>query len=168
VNKRSKRIINTPNYLFNRYLNFKQTSGDKTMDRITEKQSNIPMRVAVASYEGVLVNMHLGMADYLLIFEITDKECRLVERRHTPQPGGGTERWNKMADLLGDCKALLAASIGPVPLKALSDSGLKIYEVDGLIEDALLDLYQGKELRMPQHRPRCRMADSGAGGQGCS
>jgi nitrogen fixation protein NifB len=138
------------------------------MNQLAENQSIHSFRVAVASYEGVLVNMHLGMADYLSIFEISEEGSRLIERRRAPQPGSGLERWKEMAKLLEDCRALLAASAGQIPLKVLTDCGLKVYEVDGLIEDALLDLYKGKELRMPLHKPRCRMAESGEGGQGCA
>lgn len=138
------------------------------MNQLAENQSMHSLRVAVASYEGVLVNMHLGMADYLSIFEISENGSRLIERRRAPQPGNGMERWKEMAKLLDDCSVLLAASVGQIPMKALTDCGLKVHEVDGLIEDALLDLYKGKELRMPLHKPRCRMADSGAGGQGCA
>jgi len=137
------------------------------MNQLAEKQSKPSLRVAVTSYEGVLVNLHLGMADHLLIFEVAEQSVHLVERRRAPLPGSGPERWKELARLLADCSVLLTAGIGKTPLKALADCGLKVHEVDGLIEDALLNLYKGKELRMPLHKPLCRMADSGAGGQGC-
>jgi nitrogen fixation protein NifB len=136
-------------------------------------QSNIKpptriIRVAVASYEGILVNQHLGMADSLLIFEDGCEGCRLVDRRRTPPHGSGDERWEAMARLLSDCQAILSAGAGQRPVEVLTARGLKVYEVEGLIEDALAALYQGKELRMP-HRSvaGCRRTGTQSAGGGC-
>lgn len=124
------------------------------------------MLVAVASYEGILVNQHLGMADSLLIFEVNREGYRQIERRRTPRPGSA-DRWQILAGQFSDCRALLVASLGQTPLEILSGCGLKVYQVDGLIEDALRDLYDGLELRMPAHVSRCRCAESGSSGAGC-
>lgn len=138
------------------------------MAQVADKQDIEQLRVAVASYEGVLVNKHLGMAETLLIFEIDKNGSRLVERRSTPEKGGGEDRWNKLAKLLCDCNAVLANSVGQTPLDILASSGIKVYEVEGLIEDALTAIYQGKELRMPyRRRASCCRAESGGSGQGC-
>ena len=126
------------------------------MEQIIDSQKTGNMRVAVATYEGVLVNQHLGMADSLLIFEVNQEGYRQVARRRTPRPGNGNERWNLLARELVDCDALLVNSLGQTPLDILTSAGLKVYQVDGLIEDALRDLYDGVELRMPQHAPKCR------------
>lgn len=138
------------------------------MDQTVDRQTKELLRVAVASYEGVLVNKHLGMAETLLIFDTDQKGSRMVERRRTPEKGCGEDRWNKLASLLGDCSAVLANSVGETPLDILSAHGIKVYEVEGLIEDALTAIYQGKELRMPyRRRANCRRSESGGSGQGC-
>jgi nitrogen fixation protein NifB len=129
-------------------------------------QTRENMRVAVASYEGILVNQHLGMAASLIIFEVNREGFRQVERRTTPKPGN-PERWQTLAALLADCQALLVSNLGKTPQDILSGCGLKVYQVDGMIEDALRDLYDGLELRMPAHAPSCRCAGSGSPGTGC-
>jgi nitrogen fixation protein NifB len=138
------------------------------MDRSAIKPLKDSIRAAVASYEGVLVNQHLGMADYLLVFEITEKGCCLVDRRRTPPRGDGDERWQALSKLIDDCSVLLASSAGQRPVDILNASGIKVYEVEGMIEDALIAISEGKELRMP-HRTAafCRRAGSGSGGRGC-
>jgi nitrogen fixation protein NifB len=126
------------------------------------------IKVAVASYEGVLVNQHLGMADSLLIFETGKEGCRLVDRRRTPPPGNGDERWKALSRLISDCRILLTSAAGEKPLAILAASGIKVYEVEGIIEDALIAISQGKELRMPHRTARCcRRAGSGLNGPGC-
>jgi nitrogen fixation protein NifB len=137
------------------------------MEQSIEKKSDQKFRVAVASYEGALVNQHLGMAESLLVFEVDAEGCRFIERRRTPRPGTGDERWQALAHLIRDCRYLLTSSAGRPPVEALSAMGIKVFEVEGLIDDALASLYRGIEPRMPGHRPRCRRAESGTSGQGC-
>lgn len=132
------------------------------------ESSSKTLQAAVASYEGLLVNQHLGMAESLLIFKVDESGCRLIDRRRTPPRGEGARRWKAMADLISDCTVLLANSVGETPAGVLSEYGLTIYEVEGLIEDALVSIYEGKELHMP-HRRRtgCKRAETGQQGDGC-
>lgn len=133
----------------------------------TEKEQPV-CRVAVATYEGVLVNQHLGMADYLAVYEITKEGFYFIGRRRTPESGVGDKRWEIVADLVKDCRYLLAAQIGPRPAALLTGRGLKLYEVEGLIEDALTAIRQGRELHMPRRTVKhCCRAESDNAGQGC-
>ena len=103
--------------------------------------------VAVASYEGLLVNQHLGEVEELYIFRETPNGYKMVEQRKTPQPGEGKERWQKLADTINDCRALLVGGIGPSPSAIIGRSGIKIVEMTGLIDEGLDSVYKGKELK---------------------
>lgn len=103
--------------------------------------------VAVASYEGILVNQHLGEADKLYVFRETPNGYKLVNERHTPPKGDGDKRWRDLGELLSDCRAILVGGIGPKPLNILKASGLQIVEMTGLIDEGLDAVYKGKELR---------------------
>lgn len=103
--------------------------------------------VAVASYEGMLVNQHLGEADSLYIFRETPNGYRLVEQRKTPPSGAGNKRWEKLGELLNDCRALLVGGIGPSPSAAIGRTGIRIVEMTGLIDEGLDAIYKGTELR---------------------
>jgi nitrogen fixation protein NifB len=137
------------------------------MEQTIENKSGQDFRAAVASYEGLLVNQHLGMSESLLVYEVTAEGHRFIERRRTPRPGSGNDRWQALAGLLADCKYLLTNSAGRPPVEALSAKGIQVLEIEGLIENALADLHRGVELRMPGHRLRCKRAESGAAGFGC-
>jgi predicted Fe-Mo cluster-binding NifX family protein len=108
------------------------------------------------------------VTEYLLIFEIDKDGSRLIERRKTPARGAGDERWQELSLLLRDCTILLTGGIGERPLEVLTAGGIKVYEAEGMIEDAFLAIARGKELRMPHRKVAgCCRASAGLGGEGC-
>ncbi len=129
--------------------------------------------VAVATLEGALVNQHLGEADRLAIFEANTElpgTFRLIEIRRTPDEGGGEARWAALADSLKDCRAILVNAAGPTPQKTLASHGLKVIEMDGLIEEGLKAVFAGQPIPASMKR---RFTGCGAGisckgtGAGC-
>jgi len=122
--------------------------------------------VAIATREGILVNQHLGEAEALSIYEEQDGSFVEIETRVTPYPGGGDERWTKLAELTTDCRALLVSGVGPRPTRILEQSGVKVIVMEGLIDEALTKIYAGKEIRSPIRKTKCGDKCSGAG-NGC-
>jgi nitrogen fixation protein NifB len=129
--------------------------------------------VAVATLEGALVNQHLGEAERLTIYESNADmpgTFRLVEIRRTPDEGGGEARWATLADSLKDCRALLVNAAGPTPQKTLTSHGLKVIEMEGLIEEGLRAVFGGQPIPASMKR---RFTGCGAGisckgnGTGC-
>jgi nitrogen fixation protein NifB len=124
--------------------------------------------VAAATQEGVLVNQHLGEAEQIAVFAKTAEGFELVEMRRTPVPGGGTQRWLEMADILRDCRAILVASAGDAPRSALAQHGIQVVMMEGLIEEGLDAIYSGVPVRAPlrkQHRCGSGCAGNGMGCQ---
>lgn len=123
--------------------------------------------VAVASREGVLVNQHLGEAGELWIVEKNGAEYIIKEKRKTPEPGGGEERWRQLAEVLRDCRALLVSGAGPSPQKVLKKQGIKVLLMQGLINEGLKWAYEGKD----PGELRCSWQGCGSGcggtGEGC-
>ena len=124
--------------------------------------------VAVASLEGVLVNQHLGEASRLLIYGEKEGCISLLEGRPTPEPGTGMARWNELAEVLADCRAILVSGVGGNPKKVLSDSGMEVIECEGIIDEAVQAVFSGKSLRYLAVRPQSARG-SGCGGNqmGC-
>jgi nitrogen fixation protein NifB len=124
---------------------------------------------AVATMEGVLVNLHLGEAATLQIYERTDEGFELVETRETPAPGTGSARWEQLAESLHDCRALLVSSAGNSPRTALHQRGVRVVMMEGLIEEGLEAVYSGEQIRAPLRREhRCGAGAACAGdGTGC-
>jgi nitrogen fixation protein NifB len=138
------------------------------MENTAEQKTNNPVRVAVTTYEGLLINQHLGMADLLWIYEMDKAGSRLIERRRTPPRGSGDDRWQEISRLLHDCTVLLTGGLGERPLEVLSARGIKVYEAEGMIEDALIMISSGKDLRMPHRKNQgCRRGGMGLSGEGC-
>ena len=127
-------------------------------------------RVAVASNEGVMVNLHLGEAPFFYIFEEEDGKYKLIEQRSTPKAGDGDARWIRLGEILNDCRGLLVAGIGPKPISILEGKfGLQILEMTGMITEGLDGIFKGKEIRSLNRREmqKCGSACTGKG-LGCA
>jgi len=123
--------------------------------------------VAVASREGVLVNQHLGEAGELWIFREKNGNRELVEKRKTPAPGSGAERWMKLSAILDDCRVLLASGAGRSPTAVMEKHGIKVMLMEGLIDEGLRVVFHGgnfEKLQVPWKG--CHTSCSG-NGQGC-
>jgi nitrogen fixation protein NifB len=126
--------------------------------------------VAVASMEGLFVNQHLGEAKGLWIYGIKDGTIDCLEWRAAPPPGGGADRWARLAGSLHDCGTVLASGIGPVPQWAFERAGIRVVIMEGLAKEGLEAIFSGKEIpRMLLRTPgRCGMGRQCTGtGAGC-
>lgn len=104
--------------------------------------------VAVASSDGMEVDLHLGQAIRFLIYgpRAEDGLPSLLGMRDAPEPGaegGGDARWNALADTLSDCFALLASSVGQNPRKALAARGITVLTTEADVQGAVDVLYGG-------------------------
>lgn len=106
------------------------------------------VRVGVATNEGLLVNLHLGEADRIHIFEQTRNGYRFIETRNTPPTGSGDLRWKTMAnETLVDCQAVLVAGVGETPSTILQNNGVRVIQMSGLIDSGLDAVYLNKPLK---------------------
>ncbi|MGE5611030.1 MAG: radical SAM protein [Bacillota bacterium] len=134
--------------------------------------SDVPIEhrpyVAVASWEGMLVNQHLGEASNLWIFKETPDGFEHLELRETPAAGLGGQRWLELAELLKDCRAILVSGIGPTPRSILAVKGIRVVEMEGVIEEGLQTIYRGGDLNGLRKRQSrgCGEGCTGTGG-GC-
>lgn len=105
--------------------------------------------VAVATMEGALVNQHLGEADRVAIYEQDPGlpgRFKLIETRPTPPEGGGDRRWAQLGEVLKDCRAIVVTAAGPTPQKVLTASGLKVIEMEGIIDEGLKAVFANQPL----------------------
>jgi nitrogen fixation protein NifB len=120
--------------------------------------------------EGLLVNQHLGEATSLWIFGLLDGKPALIDRRSTPPPGGGSERWEEMAELLWDCSVILVSGIGLSPQSVLERTGIQVVVMEGMAKEGLEAVLTGKDIpKMLLRSPgRCGMGQQCRGnGMGC-
>jgi len=135
---------------------------------LASKPSKDRPYVAVASREGMLVNQHVGEATCFHIFKEQDMGYVPVATREAPDSGSGIKRWLDLADLLGDCRALLTTGVGAAPRRVLTGSGLEVIEMEGLIDEGLSAVYGGTPVPASLRRKfnGCGVECSGGGG-GC-
>jgi nitrogen fixation protein NifB len=143
---------------------------DQKLFDLLAAAANLPLNpeqkrpfVAVASLEGLLVNQHLGEATNLYIFKATPCRVELVAVRPTPEPGGGAERWLELSRTVADCHTLLVSGIGEAPSKILKDSGIKVFETEGLIDTALTALTAGRQIAPKAGITQCGFSCKGDG-----
>lgn len=127
--------------------------------------------VAVATREGILVNQHLGEAGLLQIWAPNGQGFRMIEERPAPPPGGGVERWEALAKILSDCRAVLVNALGSTPQEILERHGIMPVAMEGFIEQGLEVIYRGGDLNALKKRRRglggcCSGGALGPGG-GC-
>ncbi len=108
--------------------------------------------VAVASSDGLEVDLHLGQAIRFLVYgpRPGDGLPSLIGMREAPEPGvegGGDARWNALADTLSDCFAVLASSVGQNPRKVLAARGITVLTTEADVQGAVDVLYGGGKKR---------------------
>jgi nitrogen fixation protein NifB len=126
-------------------------------------------RVAVASNEGLLVNIHLGEARKVYVFEQSRNGYHFVEIRNTPAEGRGMERWEELATkTLIDCQAILVGGIGENPMNVMQQNGIRVIQMSGLIDSGLDVVYLNLPLKTlcRSEYTRCGEACRGTG-TGC-
>jgi nitrogen fixation protein NifB len=125
--------------------------------------------VAVATREGMLVNLHLGEVGVFQVWGIGAHGCELVAERVAPQPGSGPQRWWSLAHLLQDCRAVLVSGVGETPRVILEESGVPVVEMEGFIATGLNAIYhQGDLNQLKSRRPGCsKIAGCTGQGGGC-
>jgi nitrogen fixation protein NifB len=114
--------------------------------------------LAVVSTNGREVDLHLGEADYVLVYgPREDGLVGLFGTRPAPKPGSGKGRWRTLAETLNDCFAILTVSAGDNPRRILGAQGITVLtskgEVEGMVE--VLFGCGGKRKREPRNiQPR--------------
>jgi nitrogen fixation protein NifB len=123
--------------------------------------------VAVATKEGMLVNLHLGEAPSFQIWEKNGQSFKLVEERPAPLVGGGSQRWWDLAETLKDCRAVLVSALGETPRAILEECGIQPLEIGGFIEMALHAVYLGGPVELLKGRNQGPAKSCPGSGRGC-
>ncbi len=121
--------------------------------------------VAVATQEGLLVNLHLGEAAHLEIWGNFPDGARKIGERYAPKPGTGRKRWDELAEILRDCRAVLVSGIGETPKEIFAAKGILPIVMSGFIEMGVSTIFSGGDLSV--FAVRNKKTCSG-GGQACS
>jgi len=109
------------------------------------KADSTKVLVAVATKGGGLVNQHFGHAKEFMIYEVDATEAKFIGHRKVAdycQGGYGEEAMLEgIIGTIADCKAILAAKVGPCPQKELQKAGLTVIEAYDVIETVARHFY---------------------------
>ena len=101
------------------------------------------IKVAVATSDGLSVDLHLGEASELWIYEKTPNGYRFIEKRNTPESDACGNNWTALCDgILTDCQAVLVSGAGKTPSSVLKDRGIRVIQMKGLIDTGLDAVYR--------------------------
>jgi predicted Fe-Mo cluster-binding NifX family protein len=102
------------------------------------------IHVAVASSDGVTVNLHFGRADRFRIYRVTDEAAEFLEERVNAPACSGQQHDDSLlersAELISDCKAVIAAQIGPGAIDILLYRRIRAFPLTGSIDEAITTL----------------------------
>ena len=94
----------------------------------TPRSQPEPIRVAVATKDGSLVDLHFGHVRTFEIYEAGAEGVRHLEQRgidkYCKDDDDRATRMKGILQVIGDCKGVLIARIGPVPKEMLAAAGL--------------------------------------------
>lgn len=103
--------------------------------------------VAAATSNGHLVDLHIGEAEELSIYEKTKNGYRFIEKRKTPVSGDCSNKWIELCNsVLTDCQAILVSGSGKKPTSTLQSNGIRVIQMKGLIDTGLDTVYNQKPL----------------------
>ncbi|QBG48232.1 dinitrogenase iron-molybdenum cofactor biosynthesis protein [Verrucomicrobia bacterium S94] len=94
-----------------------------------EPKKTKPIRAAVATKDGISINLHFGHAKTFWIYELQAGQFTLLEKRdvdHYCQGGSGdSSAMQKILQTLTDCRWVFVARIGDGPIAKLNAIGVE-------------------------------------------
>ena len=86
-------------------------------------------KFAVASKDGISINLHFGHAKEFWIYQCTDSEVKLLERREVDHychgQHGDQSAMQKILATINDCEAVFVAKVGDGPVAKLANIGVQ-------------------------------------------
>lgn len=83
-----------------------------------------PIKVAVASKDGIAINLHFGHAKEFWVYQLSPGQCDLLERREVDHychgQTGDQSAMQKILKTINDCEAVFVAKIGDGPVEKLA------------------------------------------------
>lgn len=118
-------------------------------------------KVAVASKDGIAINLHFGHAKEFWIYQLTANGSELLERREVDHychgQTGDQSAMQKILRTINDCEAVFVAKIGDGPVGKLA--AINVTAVDEYAYLGVADSLQAYAQQYAQHSPQQRGGD---------
>jgi nitrogenase molybdenum-iron protein alpha/beta subunit/MoaA/NifB/PqqE/SkfB family radical SAM enzyme len=117
---------------------------EKKKEEEESKEEKGPIRFAISSKSGMLIDEHFGHAKSFYIYEYKNGEPVYIENRNVDKYCSGSEacdeeqdKIEKLMRTIQDCQGVLTLRIGNAPEKKLLDKGIKVFKTYDRIEKAV-------------------------------
>lgn len=97
------------------------------------------MKIAVASTDGKNVDLHLGKAKTLFIYQYENGKIELIEKRNAKIIPDKKHQWKETLKIIKDCDAIICQQAGMNGKYGIEKEGIKLVENNGLVENVLND-----------------------------
>lgn len=95
------------------------------------------MRIAVASSNGDIVDLHLGKAKSLAIYDVVDDKFVFVEIRNIAIDNNAKHQGGDVIQKCSDCDVIIAEQYGFKSKMKAEDAGIKLVADNGPVEEVL-------------------------------
>ena len=95
------------------------------------------MRIAVASSNGDMVDLHLGKAKSLAIYDVVDDKFNFVETREVELDENAKHQGGDVIQKCSDCDVIIAEQYGFKSKIKAEDAGIKLVSDKGPVDEAL-------------------------------
>lgn len=95
------------------------------------------MRIAIASSTGDIVDLHLGKAKSLAIYDVVDDKFRFVETRKIAIDEEAKHQGGDVIQECNDCDVIISTQYGFKSKIKAEDAGIKLVSDEGPVEEVL-------------------------------
>ncbi len=102
-------------------------------------------KVAVASTDGNIIDLHFGHADAFHIYSVSEQGSVLIESRSVKKycagPAECSEDKMDTLEAVSDCDAIISKVIGLSPKNKLEEMGVKVFSMVDTVDSGLKNVY---------------------------
>jgi len=106
-----------------------------------------PLRIAVCSSDGRMIDEHFGTTPQFLVLDLENGIPKFIEKRQNRpachDSGHAGDAMANSIDLISDCQILFTARAGPPVLARLAQKGIRVVQLTTSISEAVAGLRQG-------------------------
>jgi MoaA/NifB/PqqE/SkfB family radical SAM enzyme len=117
---------------------------EKKIETQSDELEKTPLRFAVASKSGMLIDEHFGHAKAFYIYDYKNGKPVYIENRNVDKYCDGSDacgeeqdKIEKILKTIQDCQGVLALRIGDAPQKKLMEKGIRVFKTYDRIEKAV-------------------------------
>lgn len=95
------------------------------------------MKIALASSDGINVNLHFGKAFKFSIYELEGNKPNFLETREVEKNPDEKHQWDKSLRIIKDCEVVICVQAGVKARIGLKKADIELLEDEGPVDEVL-------------------------------